>query len=74
MRTAFNAAPMHGRIVIGEGERDQAPMLYIGETLGNGPRLASTPEVDIAVDPLEGTTLCAQNRPGAVRGGLCPAR
>ena len=66
MRTAFNAAPMHGRIVIGEGERDQAPMLYIGETLGNGPRLASTPEVDIAVDPLEGTTLCAQNRPGAL--------
>ena len=66
MRTAFNAAPMHGRIVIGEGERDQAPMLYIGETLGDGSRLASTPEVDIAVDPLEGTTLCAQNRPGAL--------
>ena len=63
MRTAFNAAPMHGRIVIGEGERDQAPMLFIGETLGDGPKQASTPEVDIAVDPLEGTTLCAEARP-----------
>ncbi len=66
MRTAFNAAPMHGRIVIGEGERDQAPMLFIGETLGDGPKQASTPEVDIAVDPLEGTTLCAEARPGAL--------
>lgn len=62
MRTAFAQAPMQGRIVIGEGERDEAPMLFIGEAVGSG----SGPAVDIAVDPLEGTTLCAQNRPGAL--------
>ena len=61
MRAAFQAAPMNGRIVIGEGERDEAPMLHIGEKLGAG-----GPAIDIAVDPLEGTTLCAEARPGAL--------
>jgi fructose-1,6-bisphosphatase II / sedoheptulose-1,7-bisphosphatase len=61
MRAAFNAAPFSGRVVIGEGERDAAPMLYIGEACGAG-----GPDIDIAVDPLEGTTLCAENRPGAL--------
>ena len=53
MRTALNAMPMKGRIVIGEGERDEAPMLYIGEEVGTG----SGDAIDIALDPLEGTTL-----------------
>jgi fructose-1,6-bisphosphatase II len=57
MRTAMEAVPMRGTIVIGEGERDEAPMLYIGEELGDGDKEA--PEIDIAVDPLEGTNLCA---------------
>ncbi len=61
MRAHLSALPMDGRIVIGEGERDEAPMLHIGETLGAG-----GPEIDIAVDPLEGTALCAENRPGAL--------
>ena len=62
MRRELNKLPIDGTIVIGEGERDEAPMLVIGETVGNkhGPR------VDIAVDPLEGTTLCAKNMPGAI--------
>src|SRR5438128_3679514 len=62
MRRELNKLPMEGTVVIGEGERDEAPMLFIGETVGNkhGPR------VDIAVDPLEGTTLCAKNMPGAI--------
>ena len=62
MRTELGNVRIDGRIVIGEGERDEAPMLFIGETVGNkhGPR------VDIAVDPLEGTTLCAKNMPGAI--------
>ena len=62
MRRELNNLPIHGTVVIGEGERDEAPMLFIGETVGNkhGPR------VDIAVDPLEGTTLCAKNMPGAI--------
>ena len=62
MRRELNKLPIEGTIVIGEGERDEAPMLFIGETVGNkhGPR------VDIAVDPLEGTTLCAKNMPGAI--------
>ncbi|WP_370468068.1 fructose-bisphosphatase class II, partial [Pseudomonas sp. EA_65y_Pfl1_P113] len=51
-----------GTIVIGEGERDEAPMLYIGEQVG----MKAGPEVDIAVDPLEGTTLCAKNMPGSI--------
>lgn len=61
MRSVLNQAPMYGRIVIGEGERDEAPMLHIGEELGTG-----GPTIDIAVDPLEGTDLCAHNRPGAL--------
>ena len=48
--------------MIGEGERDEAPMLFIGEKVGNG----TGPKVDIAVDPLEGTTLCAKDMPGAI--------
>uniref|UniRef100_A0A7C4AJV4 Fructose-1,6-bisphosphatase n=1 Tax=Thermodesulfovibrio aggregans TaxID=86166 RepID=A0A7C4AJV4_9BACT len=62
MRKALNDLPIKGRIVIGEGERDKAPMLYIGEEVGNG----SGPEVDIAVDPLEGTNLCATGMPNAL--------
>jgi fructose-1,6-bisphosphatase class II len=60
MRTAFEAIPIKGRIVIGEGERDEAPMLYIGEPVG-APEAPGVehPAVDIAVDPLEGTNLCA---------------
>jgi fructose-1,6-bisphosphatase class II len=61
MRHAFNEIDFSGRIVIGEGERDEAPMLYIGEELGRGGE-----EIDIAVDPLEGTNLCAYNRPNAL--------
>jgi len=61
MRQVLGQAPISGRIVIGEGERDEAPMLHIGEELGTG-----GPAIDIAVDPLEGTTLCAENRPGAL--------
>lgn len=62
MRTQLNKLDIRGRIVIGEGERDEAPMLYIGEKVGNG----SGPEVDIALDPLEGTTLCAKDMPNAL--------
>ena len=64
MREAFDRVPVRGRVVIGEGERDEAPMLYIGEELGEGQ--ADLPEVDIAVDPLEGTNLCAEGAPGAL--------
>jgi len=60
MRHTMDTIPMHARIVIGEGERDQAPMLYIGERVGaEFPDGMVVPEVDIAVDPLEGTNLCA---------------
>ena len=62
MRRELNELPIDGTIVIGEGERDEAPMLFIGETVGN----KHGPKVDIAVDPLEGTTLCAKNMPGAI--------
>jgi len=62
MRRELNKLPINGTIVIGEGERDEAPMLFIGETVGN----KNGPQVDIAVDPLEGTTLCAKNMPGAI--------
>jgi fructose-1,6-bisphosphatase II / sedoheptulose-1,7-bisphosphatase len=62
MRREMNKLAIAGTIVIGEGERDEAPMLYIGEQVGNG----TGPKVDIAVDPLEGTTLCAKNMPGAI--------
>jgi fructose-1,6-bisphosphatase II / sedoheptulose-1,7-bisphosphatase len=62
MRRELNKLPIDGTVVIGEGERDEAPMLFIGETLGSG----IGPKVDIAVDPLEGTTLCAKCMPGAI--------
>jgi fructose-1,6-bisphosphatase II len=55
---------MDGTVVIGEGERDEAPMLYIGERVGN--RVQGAPQIDIALDPLEGTNLCAYGRPGAI--------
>src|SRR3954466_9840209 len=84
MREVMDSVPMRGRIVIGEGERDEAPMLYIDEELGG--RGASDelrlefPEVDIAVDPLEGTNLCALGANNAIavlaaaeRGGLLNA-
>ncbi len=64
MRGAFDRVPVRGTVVIGEGERDEAPMLYIGEQVG--PDKEDLPEVDIAVDPLEGTNLCAEGRPGAL--------
>ena len=62
MRKALGTLLIDGVVVIGEGERDEAPMLFIGEKLGTG----RGPKVDIAVDPLEGTTLCAKNMPGAI--------
>lgn len=65
MRKAFDKVPARGTIVIGEGEMDEAPMLYIGEQVGPHDNL-ETPELDIAVDPLEGTTLCAKGLPGAM--------
>jgi fructose-1,6-bisphosphatase class II len=78
MRKVMDTVPMHGTIVIGEGERDEAPMLYIGEKVGAGGN--SVPQVDIAVDPLEGTNLCATGAPNAIavlaaseRGGLLHA-
>src|SRR3954467_14767590 len=84
MREVMDSVPMRGRIVIGEGERDEAPMLYIGEEVGGGdytPEIcADFPEVDIAVDPLEGTNLCALGANNAIavlaaaeRGGLLHA-
>ena len=65
MRKAFDKVPARGTIVIGEGEMDEAPMLYIGERVGPHENL-DTPELDIAVDPLEGTSLCAKGLPGAM--------
>jgi fructose-1,6-bisphosphatase II / sedoheptulose-1,7-bisphosphatase len=62
MRRELNKLPIEGTVVIGEGERDEAPMLFIGEKVG----MNAGPRVDIAVDPLEGTTLCAKNMPGAI--------
>ncbi|HET7209736.1 MAG TPA: class II fructose-bisphosphatase [Terriglobales bacterium] len=81
MRETMDTVPMRGTIVIGEGERDEAPMLYIGEKVGgNFPDGTEVPEVDIAVDPLEGTNLCATGAPGSItvlaasaRGGLLNA-
>lgn len=61
MRNALNSIHFSGTVVIGEGERDEAPMLYIGEKVGNG----NGPPVDIALDPLEGTTLTAKGEPNA---------
>lgn len=76
MRAALNALPIKGRVVIGEGERDDAPMLYVGESVGAG----KGPELDIALDPLEGTTLAAKAKPNALaviavatKGGLLHA-
>src|SRR5215210_4736128 len=62
MRRELNKLPIDGTVVIGEGELDEAPMLFIGEKVGN----KSGAKVDIAVDPLEGTTLCAKDMPGAI--------
>ncbi len=62
MRTALNSIEINGTIVIGEGERDSAPMLYAGEKVGTG----KGDEIDIAVDPLEGTTICAHYKSGAM--------
>src|SRR6202048_2255154 len=62
MRRELNKIPIEGTVVIGEGERDEAPMLFIGEKVG----IQAGPKVDIAVDPLEGTTLCAKNMPGSI--------
>lgn len=81
MRARLDHVPIDGRVVIGEGERDKAPMLYIGERVGQGATgKAGLPEVDIAVDPLEGTNLCATGAPRAIavlaaseRGGLLHA-
>jgi len=82
MRHVMDSVPMDGTIVIGEGERDEAPMLYIGEKVGAA-RLGKNgnlPAVDIAVDPLEGTNLCATGAPNAIavlaaseKGGLLHA-
>ncbi len=85
MRSALDTVPIDGTIVIGEGERDEAPMLFIGEKVGLANVLAGrsglgAPQVDIAVDPLEGTNLCATGAPGAIavlaaaeKGGLLNA-
>src|SRR5438132_8244724 len=81
MRRVMDTVPMRGTIVIGEGERDEAPMLYIGEQVGaEFPDGRDVPQVDIAVDPLEGTNLCATGAPGAItvlaaseKGGLLNA-
>ncbi|MGE0767039.1 MAG: class II fructose-bisphosphatase [Hyphomicrobiaceae bacterium] len=62
MRRELGKLPIRGRVVIGEGEMDEAPMLYIGEEVGTG----DGPRVDIAVDPLEGTTICAKDMPNAL--------
>ena len=62
MRTELNNISIAGRVVIGEGERDEAPMLYIGEEVGS----REGPVVDIALDPLEGTTICAKNLPNSL--------
>ena len=64
MRAAFGGMDIDGTIVIGEGERDEAPMLYIGERVGRAE--PGHPQMDIALDPLEGTSLCAYGRPGAL--------
>jgi fructose-1,6-bisphosphatase class II len=82
MRREMDSVPMDGTIVIGEGERDEAPMLYIGEKVGAAQHGhdGRCPSVDIAVDPLEGTNLCATGAPNSIavlaaseRGGLLHA-
>lgn len=64
MRTALNELYMDGTVVIGEGERDEAPMLYIGEKVGSA--IGKGPKIDIALDPLEGTTICAKAGPNSL--------
>ena len=78
MRKAMDTLPMRGTVAIGEGERDEAPMLFIGEKVGT--QNPDDPEVDIAVDPLEGTNLCATGEPNSIavlaasnKGGLLHA-
>src|SRR5438270_12727224 len=69
MRRAFDAIDIRGTVVIGEGERDEAPMLFIGEQVGGGWHEGGSkdsPKVDIAVDPLEGTNLAATGAPDAI--------
>lgn len=66
MREELGRLPLAGRVVIGEGERDKAPMLYVGEEVGALPQGGDGPHIDIAVDPLEGTNLCATGEPGAI--------
>ncbi|PYU97235.1 MAG: class II fructose-bisphosphatase [Acidobacteria bacterium] len=80
MRKALHEIPMDGTIVIGEGERDEAPMLFIGEKVGDTSGSTGVPVVDIAVDPLEGTNLCATGANNAIaviaasdQGGLLHA-
>lgn len=82
MRSRLDSVPIDGRVVIGEGERDKAPMLYIGEKVGKAAAdgTKGLPSIDIAVDPLEGTNLCATGSPNAIavlaaaeRGGLLHA-
>src|SRR4026207_642634 len=87
MRKVMDTVPIDGTIVIGEGERDEAPVLYLGEKVGlvnakdlTGPKPVRFDEVDIAVDPLEGTNLCATGAPNAIavleasdKGGLLQA-
>ncbi|MGE3707613.1 MAG: class II fructose-bisphosphatase, partial [Vicinamibacterales bacterium] len=86
MREVMDTVPMDGTVVIGEGERDEAPMLFIGERVGaahartGAGAAAGFPQVDIAVDPLEGTNLCATGAPNAIavlaaasKGGLLHA-
>lgn len=87
MRRELDAVPIDGTVVIGEGERDKAPMLYIGENIGlasvwraGGRAGLGPPQIDIAVDPLEGTNLCSTGAPGAIavlaaaeKGGLLHA-
>lgn len=66
MRRTFDAVPFDGRVAIGEGERDEAPMLYIGEELGSMVGHVGAPQIDIAVDPLECTNNCADNQPNSI--------
>jgi len=70
MRVTLDAIQMDGIVVIGEGEKDEAPMLYIGEHIGDG----SSPKVDIAVDPIDGTTLLSKGLPGAIAAIALSAR
>ena len=66
MRAVFDSVPFDGRVAIGEGERDDAPMLYIGEPLGSMQGVEGAARIDIAVDPLEGTNFTAKNLPNAL--------